>query len=144
MEVAFVRRSHKDEDGVNRSRRFGKSDAILATSEEDAERMLLRRPFSSLMYNSLPAKKAMNPSANSSTKRRFSTASFEINPSTWGPAMMPIKRKPVIRGRFAFVKSPPTCLEARAITVKAAMISTISGSLPRSAAFRQLKSEHLC
>ncbi len=39
MEVAFVRCSHQDENRVNRSRLFGKSDAILATSEEDAERM---------------------------------------------------------------------------------------------------------
>ena len=60
----------------------------------------------------------MNARDSSSIKPRFCVASTEIKPNTYGPARIPVNRKPLIRGSRALVKNPPICFEARAITVK--------------------------
>ena len=77
---------------------------VPATMHSVTHDMLITRFFSSLRYSSLPAAKAIKARENWSIKCSFRTASAEMKSRTKGPARMPVKRKPVIKGRRARVK----------------------------------------
>ncbi len=103
---------------------------VNTTSPDVIHTMLLARCFSSFRYSSLPAANAISPREISSTNLNFPMASMVIRLSTKGPATIPVKRNPLIRGSPNCIIVCPICREAMAMMTKPAPKITISIPYP--------------